>query len=99
MPWLGWTCAECRYCLSGRESLCDRAEFTGYTRDGGFAELAVADERFCFPVPTGFPDVQAAPLLCAGLIGFPALRLAGDAAARDLWVRRGGPHRLPGGSP
>lgn len=85
VPWLGWTCGECRYCLSGRENLCDRAEFTGYTRDGGFAELAVADERSCFPVPPGFPDLQAAPLLCAGLIGFRALRLAGAAERLGIY--------------
>jgi alcohol dehydrogenase, propanol-preferring len=78
VPWLGWTCGECRFCRSGRENLCDRAVFTGYTRPGGYAELAVADERFCFPIPAGYPDLQAAPLLCAGLIGFRALRLAGD---------------------
>jgi alcohol dehydrogenase, propanol-preferring len=79
VPWLGWTCGECRYCASGRENLCDRARFTGYDFDGGYAELAVADERFCFPVPEGYPDERAAPLLCAGLIGFRALRLVGDA--------------------
>jgi propanol-preferring alcohol dehydrogenase len=78
VPWLGWTCGECRYCTSGRENLCDRARFTGYDRDGGYAELAVADERFCFPIPAGYPDLQAAPLLCAGLIGFRALHLVGD---------------------
>ena len=79
VPWLGWTCGECRYCRSGRENLCDRAKFTGYDLDGGYAELAVADERFCFPIPDGYPDLQAAPLLCAGLIGYRALRLVGDA--------------------
>jgi alcohol dehydrogenase, propanol-preferring len=79
VPWLGWSCGECRFCRSGRENLCDRAVFTGYGRDGGFAQLAVADERFCFPIPEGYPDLQAAPLLCAGLIGFRTLRLAGDA--------------------
>ena len=79
VPWLGWTCGECRYCLSERENLCDRARFTGYDIDGGYAEAAVADERFCFPVPEGFPDDQAAPLLCAGLIGYRALRLVGEA--------------------
>jgi propanol-preferring alcohol dehydrogenase len=79
VPWLGWTCGECRYCASGRENLCDRARFTGYDIDGGYAELAVADERFCFPIPEGYPDEQAAPLLCAGLIGYRALRLVGDA--------------------
>ena len=79
VPWLGWTCGECRYCLSGRENLCDRACFTGYDIDGGYAELAVADERFCFPIPASYSDEQAAPLLCAGLIGYRALRLIGDA--------------------
>ncbi|MGB7589090.1 MAG: zinc-dependent alcohol dehydrogenase family protein, partial [Solirubrobacterales bacterium] len=79
VPWLGWTCGECRYCRSDRENLCDRARFTGYDIDGGFAELAVADERFCFSIPDGYPDGQAAPLLCAGLIGYRALRLVGDA--------------------
>jgi len=79
VPWLGWTCGECRYCRGGRENLCDRARFTGYDLDGGYAELAVADERFCFPIPEGYPDEQAAPLLCAGLIGYRALRLVGDA--------------------
>jgi alcohol dehydrogenase, propanol-preferring len=79
VPWLGWACGECRYCLAGRENLCDRARFTGYDIDGGYAELAVADERFCFPIPAGYPDEQAAPLLCAGLIGYRALRLVGEA--------------------
>jgi propanol-preferring alcohol dehydrogenase len=78
VPWLGWTCGECRFCLSGAENLCDRARFTGYDVAGGYAELAVADERFCFPIPESYPDVQAAPLLCAGLIGYRSLRLAGD---------------------
>jgi alcohol dehydrogenase, propanol-preferring len=78
VPWLGWTCGECRYCRSARENLCDRARFTGYQRDGGYAGYAAADERFCFPIPAGYPDLQAAPLLCAGLIGFRTLRLAGD---------------------
>ena len=85
VPWLGWTCGECRYCLSGRENLCDRARFTGYQLDGGYAELATADERFCFPVPDGYNDVQAAPLLCAGLIGYRSLRLAGDAERLGLY--------------
>jgi propanol-preferring alcohol dehydrogenase len=83
--WLGWTCGECRYCRSGRENLCDRARFTGYDVDGGFAELAVADERYCFPVPEEYLDEQAAPLLCAGLIGYRSLRLAGDADAIGLY--------------
>jgi propanol-preferring alcohol dehydrogenase len=85
VPWLGWTCGECRYCLAGRENLCDQARFTGYDVDGGYAELAVADERFCFPVPGSYPDEQAAPLLCAGLIGYRSLRLAGDAESVGLY--------------
>ena len=85
VPWLGWTCGECRYCLSGRENLCDRARFTGYDVDGGYAELAVADERFCFPIPEDYPDEQAAPLLCAGLIGYRALRLVGDTERLGLY--------------
>lgn len=85
VPWLGWTCGECRYCVSGRENLCDRARFTGYDLDGGYAELVVADERFCFAVPSGYPDEQAAPLLCAGLIGYRSLRLAGDAESIGLY--------------
>src|SRR3954452_1077420 len=87
VPWLGWTCGECRYCTSGRENLCDRAQFTGYDRDGGYAELTVADERFCFALPdeAAFPDLAAAPLLCAGLIGFRSLRLAGDAERLGIY--------------
>jgi alcohol dehydrogenase, propanol-preferring len=79
VPWLGWTDGTCRYCTSGRENLCDRARFTGYNLDGGYAELAVADERFCFPIPASYSDEHAAPLLCAGLIGYRAMRLVGDA--------------------
>jgi propanol-preferring alcohol dehydrogenase len=78
VPWLGWTDGTCRFCRSGRENLCVGARFTGYQIDGGYAEMTVADERFCFPIPAGYPDLQAAPLLCAGLIGYRALRLAGD---------------------
>jgi alcohol dehydrogenase, propanol-preferring len=85
VPWLGWTDGVCRYCRSGRENLCDRARFTGYDRDGGFAQLAAADERFCFGLPDGYPDLQAAPLLCAGLIGYRTLRLAGDAERIGLY--------------
>jgi propanol-preferring alcohol dehydrogenase len=85
VPWLGWTCGECRFCVAGQENLCDRARFTGYDVDGGYAELAVADERFCFPVPDGYPDEQAAPLLCAGLIGYRALRFVGDAGRIGLY--------------
>ena len=80
VPWLGGSCGECTYCRTGRENLCDKALYTGYQIDGGFAEYCVADERFCFPIPAGYPDVQAAPLLCAGLIGYRALRLTGDAS-------------------
>jgi propanol-preferring alcohol dehydrogenase len=85
VPWLGWTDGDCRYCRSGRENLCDRARFTGYDIDGGYAERAVADERFCFPLPDGYEDVQAAPLLCAGLIGHRTLRLAGDAQRLGIY--------------
>jgi propanol-preferring alcohol dehydrogenase len=79
VPWLGWTRGECGYCASGRENLCDRARFTGYQIDGGYAEMAEADERFCFALPPSYSDVAAAPLLRAGLIGYRALRMAGDA--------------------
>jgi alcohol dehydrogenase, propanol-preferring len=85
VPWLGWTCGECVYCRSGRENLCERARFTGCDRDGGYADYAIADERFCFPLPAGYPDEQAAPLLCAGLIGHRALRMAGDGARLGLY--------------
>jgi propanol-preferring alcohol dehydrogenase len=79
VPWLGWTCGACNPCERGLENLCDSARFTGYQIDGGYAEYALADSRFCFPVPTSYDDVEAAPLLCAGLIGYRALRMAGDA--------------------
>jgi alcohol dehydrogenase, propanol-preferring len=85
VPWLGWTDGTCRYCLTGLENLCDRARFTGYDLDGGYAELVVADERYCFAVPSGYSDEQAAPLLCAGLIGYRSLRLAGDGEAIGLY--------------
>lgn len=85
VPWLGSTDGTCEYCLSGRENLCDRACFTGYDLDGGYAELVVADERFCLPVPAGYADAEAAPLLCAGLIGYRSLRLAGDGEALGLY--------------
>ncbi len=78
VPWLGWTDNTCRYCETRRENLCDNAKFTGYDIDGGYAEYAVADARFCFPIPKDYPDLQAAPLLCAGLIGYRALRFAGE---------------------
>src|SRR5829696_962364 len=85
VPWLGWTDGDCRYCRSGRENLCDRALFTGYQLDGGYAEYAVADVRFCFRLPESYSDVHAAPLRCAGLIGFRSLRLAGDAERLGLY--------------
>jgi alcohol dehydrogenase, propanol-preferring len=85
VPWLGWTCGRCRQCRAGRENLCDEALFTGYDLDGGFAEATVADERYCFPIPEGYADVQAAPLLCAGLIGFRAYTLAGAAERLGLY--------------
>jgi propanol-preferring alcohol dehydrogenase len=85
VPWLGWTCGACPYCRSGRENLCRLARFTGYEIDGGYAEMAVADERFCFAVPEGYPDLQAAPLLCAGLIGWRSLKLAGDGERLGLY--------------
>ena len=79
VPWLGSTCHHCRYCLSGRENLCDQAQFTGYQLDGGYAEYTVAQEEFCFTIPADYPDLQAAPLLCAGLIGYRALKMTGEA--------------------
>ena len=85
VPWLGWTDGTCGYCRSGRENLCDGARFTGYQLDGGYAELAVADERFCFPIPEGFDDLQAAPLLCAGLIGYRSLTMTGDSERLGLY--------------
>ena len=85
IPWLGWTDGTCRFCRSGRENLCDAARFTGYDIDGGYAELTVADERYCFPLPARYDDLRAAPLLCAGLIGYRTLRLAGDAERVGLY--------------
>jgi propanol-preferring alcohol dehydrogenase len=85
IPWLGWTCGECRYCRSGRENLCDLARFTGYQIDGGYAEWTRADHRFCFPIPAGYADLQAAPLLCAGLIGYRSLVMTGDAERLGLY--------------
>jgi propanol-preferring alcohol dehydrogenase len=79
IPWLGWTCGRCAYCLMGKENLCDHAKFNGYNLDGGYAEYVVADERFCFPLPENYTDVEAAPLLCAGLIGYRSLLMAGSA--------------------
>ena len=92
VPWLGWTCGVCRYCTSGRENLCAEARFTGYQLDGGYAERAVADARFCLPVPAGFPDLQAAPLLCAGLIGWRCLKMTGDAELVGLYGFGGAAH-------
>jgi propanol-preferring alcohol dehydrogenase len=85
VPWLGWTDGVCTYCRTGRENLCPQARFTGRDVDGGYAEYAVADERFCFDVPDGYPDEQAAPLLCAGLIGYRCLRMVGDAERIGLY--------------
>jgi propanol-preferring alcohol dehydrogenase len=85
VPWLGFTCGKCPYCISGRENLCDFARFTGYTIDGGYAEYTIADERFCFPVPVGYADAEAAPLLCAGLIGYRSLVMAGEARRLGIY--------------
>ncbi|MBI5547396.1 MAG: zinc-dependent alcohol dehydrogenase family protein [Deltaproteobacteria bacterium] len=85
VPWLGRTCGVCPYCLSARENLCERPQFTGYTLNGGYAEYAVADERYCFPIPEAYGDEEAAPLLCAGLIGYRSLRMAGDARRVGLY--------------
>ncbi|MDE3189517.1 MAG: zinc-dependent alcohol dehydrogenase family protein [Acidobacteriota bacterium] len=85
VPWLGWTDGTCRYCTRGRENLCEHARFTGYDLDGGYADYVVADERYCLPIPDGYSDLDAAPLLCAGLVGYRALRLAGDAERLGLY--------------
>jgi alcohol dehydrogenase, propanol-preferring len=85
VPWLGWTCGVCEYCRSGRENLCDRARFTGYQIDGGYSELTVADQRYCFAIDPVYGDVEAAPLMCAGLIGYRTLRIAGDARAIGIY--------------
>jgi len=85
IPWLGWTCSECEFCRNGRENLCDRARFTGYTVDGGYAEFTVADERFCFPIPQSYSEAEAAPLLCAGLIGFRSLTKTGNAKRLGIY--------------
>jgi len=85
VPWLGWTDQSCRFCARGLENLCEHARFTGYQLDGGYAEYAVADERFCFPLPEGYDDQQASPLLCAGLIGYRALRMTGEARRLGLY--------------
>lgn len=84
-PWLAWTCGECDYCRSGRENLCEKALFTGYDRDGGYAEYVLADQRFCLRLPDNYDDAHATPLLCAGLIGYRALRLAGDAQRLGIY--------------
>jgi propanol-preferring alcohol dehydrogenase len=85
VPWLGWTCGRCAFCRRGQENLCENARFTGYTLDGGYAEYAVADAQYCFAIPRAYSDAQAAPLLCAGLIGYRALRAAGDAPRIGLY--------------
>jgi alcohol dehydrogenase, propanol-preferring len=85
VPWLGWTCGECFYCLSGQENLCPRGRFTGYTIDGGYAEFTVADERYCVPIPESYEDASAAPLLCAGLIGYRSLARTGDAKRLGIY--------------
>ncbi len=85
VPWLGWTCGDCRYCRAGQENLCEAARFTGYTLDGGYAEYLLADQRYCFPIAEGASDAEAAPLLCAGLIGYRSLRMAGDPGRVGLY--------------
>ena len=85
VPWLGWTCGECAFCRSGRENLCGQARFTGYQIDGGYGEFTLADQRFCFAIPEGYSDTEAAPLLCAGLIGYRSLRMAGEAHRLGLY--------------
>jgi len=85
VPWLGWTCGRCWYCTNGQENLCDAARFTGYQIDGGYAEHVLADARYCFAIPDAYDDAAAAPLLCAGLIGYRALRAAGDARCLGLY--------------
>ena len=85
IPWLGWTCGTCRYCRAGQENLCERAAFTGYTRDGGYGQFTLCDARYCFPIHGEYSDAEAAPLLCAGLIGYRSLRMAGDAEALGLY--------------
>ncbi len=92
VPWLGWACGKCEYCQSGRENLCSRARFTGYTLDGGYAECCVADERFCFPIPDIYADAEATPLLCAGLIGFRSLVRTGRARRLGIYGFGGAAH-------
>ena len=100
VPWLGWTDGECSYCRAGNENLCPKARFTGYTLDGGYAEFTVADERFCVPIPESYSDAGAAPLLCAGLIGYRSLVRAGDAKRLGIYgfgaTRRTSSPRWPG---
>ena len=85
VPWLGWTCGICDFCRSGRENLCELARFTGYQIDGGYGDYTVADQRFCFPIPVGYSDIEATPLLCAGLIGLRSLRMSGEARRLGLY--------------
>jgi alcohol dehydrogenase, propanol-preferring len=92
VPWIGWTCGECSFCRAGSENLCDRARFTGYTIDGGFSEYTVADERFCVPIPESYSDVAAAPLLCAGLIGYRSLVRAGEGKRLGIYGFGGAAH-------
>jgi propanol-preferring alcohol dehydrogenase len=92
VPWLGWTCGQCSYCVAGQENLCAQARFTGYTIDGGYAEFTVADERFCVPLPDAYSDVAAAPLLCAGLIGYRSLVRAGDGKRLEIYGFGGAAH-------
>src|SRR6266478_4257385 len=92
VPWLGWTCGQCSYCLAGNENLCVRARFTGYTNDGGYAEYTIADERFCVPIPEGYSDADAAPLLCAGLIGYRSLVRAGEGMRLGIYGFGGAAH-------
>jgi propanol-preferring alcohol dehydrogenase len=92
VPWLGWTCGQCSYCMAGQENLCARARFTGYTIDGGYAEFTVADERYCVPIPEPYSDIEAAPLLCAGLIGYRSLLRAGDGKRLGIYGFGGAAH-------
>jgi alcohol dehydrogenase, propanol-preferring len=85
VPWLGWTCGHCEFCLNGKENLCDQAKFTGYTLDGGYADFTVSDQRFCFPIPDSYSDPEAAPLLCAGLIGYRSLVKAGNSKRLGIY--------------
>ena len=95
VPWLGWTCGECAFCKNGQENLCDGAKFTGYTLDGGYAEYAVADQRFCFPIANSYDDAEAAPLLCAGLIGYRSLIKAGNGKRLGIYGFGAAAHTSP----